>query len=72
VPQVAGWPGIGGREAGEKLAPDHLPDERARIGQRSSHTWFALTELIGYPGVKNYDGSQMGYGSLVSVSVEMG
>jgi len=67
-----------GREAGEKLAPDHLPGGRARIGgqarigARSSHTWFALTELLGYPGVKNYDGSQMGCGSLVSVPVEMG
>jgi len=43
-----------------------------RIGERSSHTWFALTELLGYPDVKNYDGSWTEYGSLVGVPVEMG
>jgi thiosulfate/3-mercaptopyruvate sulfurtransferase len=106
---------------GEKLAPDHLPQEQAqvpghipgaanitwmkaanddgtfksadelkalyegagvtpdkevvaycRIGERSSHTWFALTELLGYPNVKNYDGSWTEYGSLVGVPVEKG
>jgi thiosulfate/3-mercaptopyruvate sulfurtransferase len=104
---------------GEKLAPDHLPQEQAqvpghipgaanipwakaarddgsfksadelrelyegegitsdkeviaycRIGERSSHTWFALTELLGYGNVKNYDGSWTEYGSLVGVPVE--
>jgi thiosulfate/3-mercaptopyruvate sulfurtransferase len=104
---------------GEKLAPDHLPQEQSqvpghipgaanvpwakaanddgtfrsadelrelyegagisadreiiaycRIGERSSHTWFALTELLGYPKVKNYDGSWTEYGSLVGVPVE--
>ncbi|HET6771222.1 MAG TPA: sulfurtransferase [Actinomycetota bacterium] len=104
---------------GEKLAPDHLPQEQAqvpghipgaknitwlkaanedgtfrsadelrslyqgegidgstdtiaycRIGERSSHTWFVLTELLGYPNVKNYDGSWTEYGSLVGVPVE--
>jgi len=104
---------------GEKLAPDHLPQEQAqvpghipgaanipwakaaredgtfksadelkalyqaegitggqsviaycRIGERSSHTWFALTELLGYDGIKNYDGSWTEYGSLVGVPVE--
>jgi len=106
---------------GEKLAPDHLPQEQAqvpghipgaanitwskaanddgsfksadelgdlygsagvtpdreviaycRIGERSSHTWFALVELLGYPDVKNYDGSWTEYGSLVGVPVEVG
>jgi thiosulfate/3-mercaptopyruvate sulfurtransferase len=106
---------------GEKLAPDHLPQEQAqvgghipgaanipwvkaanddgtfksadelkslyesesltsdkeviaycRIGERSSHTWFALTELLGYPNVRNYDGSWTEYGSLVGVPVEKG
>jgi len=104
---------------GEKLAPDHLPQEQAqvpghipgaanvpwvkaanddgtfksadelkalydgegitgggeiiaycRIGERSSHTWFALQELLGYTNVKNYDGSWTEYGSLVGAPVE--
>jgi thiosulfate/3-mercaptopyruvate sulfurtransferase len=104
---------------GEKLAPDHLPQEQAqvpghipgaanvpwakaanddgtfksadelkelyegagatsdkeivaycRIGERSSHTWFVLKELLGYENVKNYDGSWTEYGSLVGVPVE--
>ncbi len=106
---------------GEKLAPDHLPQEQSqvpghipgaanipwakaanedgtfksadelkqlyadegitqdrdviaycRIGERSSHTWFALQELLGYGNVKNYDGSWTEYGSLVGVPVEVG
>jgi len=106
---------------GEKLAPDHLPQEQSqvpghipgaanipwakaanedgtfksadelralyaaegvtgdkeviaycRIGERSSHTWFALRELLGYSNVKNYDGSWTEYGSLVGAPVEKG
>jgi thiosulfate/3-mercaptopyruvate sulfurtransferase len=106
---------------GEKLAPDHLPQEQSqvpghiagaanipwvqaanddgtfksadelialyaaqgitgdqeiiaycRIGERSSHTWFALQELLGYGTVKNYDGSWTEYGSLVGAPVELG
>jgi thiosulfate/3-mercaptopyruvate sulfurtransferase len=106
---------------GEKLAPDHLPQEQAqvpghipgaanvpwakaanedgtfrsadelralyeaegvsddreviaycRIGERSSHTWFALRELLGFGNVKNYDGSWTEYGSLVGAPVERG
>ena len=106
---------------GEKLAPDHLPQEQSqvpghipgatnipwakaanddgtfksadelaalygdagitgdreviaycRIGERSSHTWFALHELLGYGDVKNYDGSWTEYGSLVGAPVELG
>jgi thiosulfate/3-mercaptopyruvate sulfurtransferase len=41
-----------------------------RIGERSSHTWFALHELLGIENVKNYDGSWTEYGSLVGVPVE--
>jgi thiosulfate/3-mercaptopyruvate sulfurtransferase len=43
-----------------------------RIGERSAHTWFVLTELLGYPKVRNYDGSWTEYGSLVNVPVEVG
>ncbi|GLW92385.1 sulfurtransferase [Actinokineospora globicatena] len=43
-----------------------------RIGERSSHTWFALHELLDYSDVKNYDGSWTEYGSLVGVPVEVG
>ena len=43
-----------------------------RIGERSAHTWFVLTELLGYPNVINYDGSWTEYGSLVGVPVEVG
>jgi thiosulfate/3-mercaptopyruvate sulfurtransferase len=106
---------------GEKLAPDHLPQEQSqvpghiegaanipwvqaanddgtfksadelrdlyaakgitgdteviaycRIGERSSHTWFALQELLGFDQVKNYDGSWTEYGSLVGAPVELG
>jgi thiosulfate/3-mercaptopyruvate sulfurtransferase len=105
---------------GEKLAPDHLPNEAAqrpghipgavnipwakavdgdsgrflstealrdlygaqglvaekdivaycRIGERSAHTWFVLHELLGYPNVRNYDGSWTEWGSLVGVPIE--
>jgi thiosulfate/3-mercaptopyruvate sulfurtransferase len=41
-----------------------------RIGERSSHTWFALYELLGHRDVKNYDGSWTEYGSLVGVPIE--
>ena len=41
-----------------------------RIGERSSHTWFVLHELLGKSDVKNYDGSWAEYGSLVGVPVQ--
>lgn len=105
--------------SGDKLAPDHLPQEQpyvgghiprarnipwskaanedgsfksaaelarlygaegvsgdrdlvayCRIGERSSHTWFVLRELLGYQNVANYDGSWTEYGSLVAAPVE--
>ncbi|HET8658357.1 MAG TPA: sulfurtransferase [Micromonosporaceae bacterium] len=43
-----------------------------RIGERSSHTWFVLHELLGHDDVKNYDGSWTEYGSLVGVPVAVG
>ena len=41
-----------------------------RIGERASHTWFVLDQLLGFPSVSNYDGSWTEYGSLVDVPVE--
>jgi thiosulfate/3-mercaptopyruvate sulfurtransferase len=41
-----------------------------RIGERSSHTWFVLKELLGYPNVKNYDGSWTEWGSVIGVPIE--
>ena len=41
-----------------------------RIGERSSHTWFVLTHLLGYPRVRNYDGSWTEWGNLVGVPIE--
>jgi thiosulfate/3-mercaptopyruvate sulfurtransferase len=41
-----------------------------RIGERSSHTWFVLTNLLGYPRVRNYDGSWAEWGNLVGAPIE--
>ena len=41
-----------------------------RIGERSSHTWFVLKELLGYPDVRNYDGSWTEYGNVVGVPID--
>jgi thiosulfate/3-mercaptopyruvate sulfurtransferase len=43
-----------------------------RIGERSSHTWFVLNYLLGFTGVRNYDGSWTEYGSLVAVPIVKG
>ncbi|MBF6211785.1 sulfurtransferase [Nocardia puris] len=43
-----------------------------RIGERSSHTWFVLQEILGHQNVKNYDGSWTEYGSLVGAPIELG
>ena len=43
-----------------------------RIGERSSHTWFALSQLLGVPNVRNYDGSWLEYGSLRAVPIARG
>jgi thiosulfate/3-mercaptopyruvate sulfurtransferase len=58
------------KEAG--IDEDKATIAYCRIGERSSHTWFALHELLGYSDVKNYDGSWTEYGSLVGVPVEIG
>jgi len=41
-----------------------------RIGERSSHTWFVLKYLLGYPNVRNYDGSWTEWGNLVRSPIE--
>lgn len=41
-----------------------------RIGERSSHTWFVLTHLLGYPRVRNYDGSWCEWGNAVRAPIE--
>ena len=41
-----------------------------RIGERSSHTWFVLTQILGYQKVRNYDGSWTEYGSIVGAPIE--
>jgi len=61
--EVYGGSGVTGE--GETIA-------YCRIGERSSHTWFVLKELLGYSNVRNYDGSWTEYGSMVAVPVERG
>jgi len=55
-------------EAG--LAPGDDVIAYCRIGERSSHSWFALTYLLGYRNVRNYDGSWTEYGNAVRVPIE--
>ncbi|WP_369184680.1 sulfurtransferase [Streptomyces sp. Y1] len=57
---------------GKGVEPEREVIAYCRIGERSAHTWFALTELLGYPHVKNYDGSWTEYGSLVRAPVALG
>lgn len=52
------------------ITPDKDIIAYCRIGERSSHTWFVLTYLLGYPGVKNYDGSWTEWGNLVNAPIE--
>jgi thiosulfate/3-mercaptopyruvate sulfurtransferase len=55
---------------GEGITPDKRVVAYCRIGERSSHTWFVLTHLLGFANVKNYDGSWTEWGSLVGVPIE--
>ena len=55
---------------GKGIVPDKEIIAYCRIGERSSHTWFVLKYLLGYPKVLNYDGSWTEYGSLVHVPIE--
>src|SRR5581483_3572512 len=52
------------------ITPDKDVIAYCRIGERSSHTWFALKELLGYPKVRNYDGSWTEWGSMIGVPIE--
>jgi thiosulfate/3-mercaptopyruvate sulfurtransferase len=54
------------------LKPDQPTITYCRIGERSSHTWFALTYLLGYRGVRNYDGSWTEYGNAVRTPIARG
>jgi thiosulfate/3-mercaptopyruvate sulfurtransferase len=55
---------------GAGVARDKPVIAYCRIGERSSHTWFVLKYLLGYPDVKNYDGSWTEWGNLVGAPVE--
>jgi thiosulfate/3-mercaptopyruvate sulfurtransferase len=52
------------------ITPDREIIAYCRIGERSAHTWFVLTQLLGYPNVRNYDGSWTEWGNLVAVPIE--
>jgi thiosulfate/3-mercaptopyruvate sulfurtransferase len=54
----------------EGITPEREVVAYCRIGERSSHSWFVLSELLGFEKVRNYDGSWTEYGSLVGVPVE--
>jgi thiosulfate/3-mercaptopyruvate sulfurtransferase len=55
---------------GQGITPDKDVVAYCRIGERSSHTWFVLTYLLGYPNVRNYDGSWTEWGNLVGAPIE--
>ena len=57
-------------EEEQGLSQDDNVIAYCRIGERSSHTWFVLTYLLGYPNVRNYDGSWTEWGNLVGVPIE--
>lgn len=54
------------------LRPDQEIIAYCRIGERSSHTWFVLTYLLGYPKVRNYDGSWTEWGNSVRLPIKKG
>jgi thiosulfate/3-mercaptopyruvate sulfurtransferase len=55
---------------GKGVTPDKEVIAYCRIGERSAHTWFVLTQLLGYPNVRNYDGSWTEWGSLIGAPIE--
>lgn len=56
--------------ASKGITPDKDVVAYCRIGERSSHTWFVLTYLLGYPNVRNYDGSWTEWGNAVGLPIE--
>jgi thiosulfate/3-mercaptopyruvate sulfurtransferase len=52
------------------ITPDKATIAYCRIGERSAHTWFVLTDLLGFPNVRNYDGSWTEWGSLIGAPIE--
>jgi thiosulfate/3-mercaptopyruvate sulfurtransferase len=59
-------------EKAQGLRPEQDVIAYCRIGERSSHTWFVLTYLLGYPKVRNYDGSWTEWGNSVRLPIEKG
>jgi thiosulfate/3-mercaptopyruvate sulfurtransferase len=57
---------------GKGITSDKEVTAYCRIGERSAHTWFVLSELLGYENVRNYDGSWTEWGNLVDVPIEKG
>jgi thiosulfate/3-mercaptopyruvate sulfurtransferase len=59
-------------EDGEGMDPSQPTVAYCRIGERSSHSWFVLTHLLGFDDVRNYDGSWTEWGNLVRAPIEKG
>jgi thiosulfate/3-mercaptopyruvate sulfurtransferase len=55
---------------GKGVTPEKQVIAYCRIGERSSHTWFVLKELLGYPDVRNYDGSWTEWGSVIGAPID--
>ncbi len=55
---------------GQGISDDGETIAYCRIGERSSHTWFVLTQILGFSKVRNYDGSWTEYGSIVGAPIE--
>ena len=55
---------------GKGITGDSETITYCRIGERSSHTWFVLTQILGHTKVRNYDGSWTEYGSIVGAPIE--
>ena len=58
--------------SGKGVTPDNPVITYCRIGERSAHTWFVLTQLLDYSNVRNYDGSWTEWGNLVGAPIEKG